>query len=205
MTTAISAPGLTSIGTAANSSGNVFPSWGGDESAYRSLYIADFPYLDNLSFPVLKTIGANLVIELNRYLLNIDFPKLTDVGGDIYIHGNYTSLSMADLENYGGNLNVQSSSDQFVCPANFQPSTVKDTGYICKGGVKNLTDAGGRSAGSRSQAPGTLCLLVQNSDKRYRKLFRTLDFGLGVYLLEYRRNMMSGGSYGADERVLSCM
>lgn len=160
LATTISAPGLTSIGTGANTSGDVFPSWGVDETAYRSLYVVDFPYLDNLSFPLLKTLGGNVVIALNRYLLNIDFPDLADVTGDIYIHGNYTSLSIANLQSYGGNMNVQSSSDLFTCPANFQPSTVKDTQYICKGGVRNLTDAGGRSAGSQFRAPGMFCFHV---------------------------------------------
>jgi hypothetical protein len=202
LATTISASGLTSIGTGANTSGNVFPSWGGDETAYRSLYIADFPYLNNLSFPALKTIGGNLVIELNRYLLNIDFPELADVTGDIYIHGNYTSLSITNLQNYGGNLNVQSSSDLFTCPTNFQPNTVKDTSYVCKGGVRNLTDAGGRSAASRFQAPGTCILSAEsNVDKRYAIAFWNLVYG-GIHCVQYRCSMRCTSCLGCGGILL---
>lgn len=153
----ISAPGLTSIGSAANST-EVIPLWQPniDDGAYRGLDIGNFPYINNLSFPALNSISGSLQITHNRYLLDITFPALTQVGGDIYIHGNFTSVEIPKLEWYGGSFNVQSSSPEFVCPGNFQPNTSNEwSTFVCRGDNVDLADAGAPSSGNKFNDPGS--------------------------------------------------
>ena len=153
---AFSAPGLTNIGSHANSTG-LFPLYSGvnGDDSYRGLTIANFPYLSNISFPALGTIAGGLQIIHNRYLRDVVFPELLDVIGDIYIHGNFTVVEMPKLESYGGSFNVQSSSPEFVCPGNFQPNTSNEwSSFVCRGDVTDLADAGAPSVASILNNPG---------------------------------------------------
>jgi hypothetical protein len=166
-----SAPGLTNIGSHANST-IVLTLYNGTnlEDAYRGLTIANFPYLSNISFPVLNAIGGGLQLMHNRYLRDIVFPELTDVVGNIYVHGNFTTMEIPKLESYGGSFNVQSSSPEFVCPGNFQPNVSNEwSGFVCRGDVTDLADAGEPSISSMLNNPGSVPIhfLVPDSKVRF--------------------------------------
>ena len=62
-----------------------------------------------------------------------------EVGQDIYLHDNFTLVEIANLMEYGGNLDVQSLASDSVCPSNFHSTGNQ---FICQGDVMNLTDAG---------------------------------------------------------------
>ena len=154
---AFSAPGLTNIGSHANSTimSPIYSGINGYDS-YRGLTIANFPYLNNISFPALNTIDGGLQIIHNRYLRDIGFPELVDVIGNIYIHGNFTMVEIPKLESYGGSFSVQSSSPEFVCPGDFRPNTSNEwSSFVCRGNVTDLADAGAPSIASILSNPGS--------------------------------------------------
>jgi hypothetical protein len=76
--TSLMAPNLTSIGSSATLQGG--------------LAIVANPSLSNISFPLLKTVGAQNQIANNSDLASgVDFPDLAFVGGAIDFSGNFTT------------------------------------------------------------------------------------------------------------------
>ncbi|KAI1270001.1 GPI-anchored cell wall organization protein ecm33 [Xylariaceae sp. FL1019] len=61
------------------------------------------PYVQNISFPVLKSIGGGLTIANNTDLLKLDgFGKLADIGGAIIVRGSFDEIDLPSLDNVVG-------------------------------------------------------------------------------------------------------
>ena len=97
--------------------------------------IVDYPALSLLSFPRLNTVGSSFVIARNQQLTTIEFPSLTSVNGNVDITGSFQSVNMAALGLVKGNINLQSSYPNFVCPS-FNNITITGT-YSCAVNVAN--------------------------------------------------------------------
>ena len=142
--TSISAPNLTSIGS--------------------SLSFVNCTSLTNLSFPQLTSIGGTFLIANDTSLLTIGgFDKVQTVAGSIDWTGNFNNASLPSISDVRGGVNVQSSSDSFVCPfPEIQNNgVVKGKGFVCTGKVSNpssgvngtnqTANGGGQSGGSGSK------------------------------------------------------
>jgi len=106
----IQALGLSSIATQTNTSNNT--------SSYRNrgLIIADYVNLTEFLFPVLSTVGSDLVIARNLQVNTVQFPSLSVVLGNVDISGAFNNVSLPALERVTGSINLQSNND-FDCPS----------------------------------------------------------------------------------------
>jgi hypothetical protein len=94
-----------------------------------SLEVVGSPGLTSLSFPYLTSISGSLTITNNPGLLDIvGFPALQTVG-KIEITGSFTSVSFPNLDEINGDVIIQSSSNEFVCPISGFESEVVSQGY----------------------------------------------------------------------------
>jgi hypothetical protein len=133
-TTAIHAPGLTSVGSGGGFSGVI-------GTNYRpGLTIQSFPFLDSVSFNELSAIGGDLTFQNNPQITNFNgFQNLATVGGDVDVIGNFNSLSLPSLESVGGGINVETTSNSFQCPfPNFRTDGhIHGMGFVCSGNIAN--------------------------------------------------------------------
>jgi hypothetical protein len=144
--TSISAPNLTLVGS--------------------SLSIVNDTSLTNTSFPQLTQIGGTFLIANNTNLLVISgFDQVSTVGGSIDWTGDFNNASLSSINDVRGGVNVQSSSNTFICPfPQIQTNgVVKGKGFICTGKVANPSSgvngtnvtANGQSGSSKSTASQT--------------------------------------------------
>ena len=104
------------------------------------LIISNFTLLNTLSFPKLEFIGGSFIINGNPQLQNITaFPALSTVLGSIDWTGSFDYASLPQLNFVGGGVNVQSSSNKFVCPFSSIRTNgiVHGNGFVCSGGIPN--------------------------------------------------------------------
>lgn len=105
--TGIGASNLISVGTS-NSSQDL-----PQESV--GLSITGFPSLNNLTFPVLRSIQGGLNISSNPDLGVINMTSLETIGGDLDLTGNLTSILLPSLKNVVGSILVESTYASINC------------------------------------------------------------------------------------------
>lgn len=83
----------------------------------NTIAFVDSPQLNNLSFPMLDTIGGGLFLANNSQLKSIDgFPSLTTINGDINFYGTFEAVAFPKLTDVKGAATVYtSSSNGTIC------------------------------------------------------------------------------------------
>lgn len=149
--TTIQAPSLTTINSAKNNTSN---------NTNSGLVITNYPSLTNLSFPTLTSIGSQFVLGDNDLLLEISgFDLLAQVGGNLEITGNFYSLNLPSLVSVGGDVDIETSANNFTCPIPQLQSSVSAAGgsFVCSGNIKqaNVTQPASstNSVASSSSSP----------------------------------------------------
>lgn len=145
-TNMITAPGLTSISS-------------NDSSPISKLgfLITGYPNVTTLSFPILNTVRSAFTVTGNSRLMQIDgFQSLTQVGGDLTIKGDFYILDLPSLTSVNGNIDVETSADNFTCPISQLQSSVAAHGgnFVCSGNIKqaNPTPSLGTSSVTASMS-----------------------------------------------------
>ena len=129
--TAVSAPGVQTVGSASTSA-----------NSQNSLSILNNALVSNVNFPSLTSIAGNLEFANNPDINSIDgFGQLASVGGNVDLTGTFSSVSLPNLNNVGGGVNIQSSNAGFACPigADRTNGVIKGNGFVCAGNIKNPT------------------------------------------------------------------
>jgi hypothetical protein len=134
-TNTIHAPALTTIASDKN-----------DTSAITKLglVITDYAFLTNLSFPSLSSIGSQFVLARNSLLNEIDgFTALAQVSGDLNITGSFYRLDLPSLVSVTGNVDIESSADNFTCPIpQLQiPVSLRGGSFVCAGSMKQVNNS----------------------------------------------------------------
>jgi len=109
------------------------------EQLTQSLQVIDNPLLKTISFPQLTLIRGDLVISNNIALSEINgFYLVNAVEGNIDLTGSFNAISLPLLWHVGGGVNVQTSSNTFLCPFSEIRSNgvVKGYGFICSGKIE---------------------------------------------------------------------
>jgi hypothetical protein len=146
-----------------------------------SLSFVNCSSLTNISFPLLTDVEGTFLIANNSALKDIDgFPRVETVGGSIDWTGSFDNASLPLVADVRGGVNVQSSSNVFVCPFPQIQSNgvVKGKGFVCTGKVSNPTsgvNGSNQTANSGSQGSGNPSSGKSAADR--------LSLGTGVALL----------------------
>jgi hypothetical protein len=126
-------------------------------SVASDLIISNFTLLNTLSFPKLKIISGSLIINGNTQLQNITaFPMLSTILGSIDWTGSFDYATLPQLKFVGGGVNVQSSSNKFICPFSDirTNGVVHGKGFVCSGGISNpLMNVNGTNVTADSSNP----------------------------------------------------
>lgn len=140
--------GLICNGSGSNPSANTITAIGltviasNDSSAISKLgfLVTDYTNITGLSFPNLNTVSSSFLVAGNPRLADIDgFQSLGQVGGNLTIKGDFYTVDLPSLTSVNGNVDVETSADNFTCPISpqVQSSVAAHSGsFVCAGNMK---------------------------------------------------------------------
>ena len=124
--------------------------------------VTDYSNITKLSFPKLASISSSFLVAGNPRLSVIDgFQSLAQVSGNLNIMGDFYSLDLPSLKSVSGNVDVETSADNFTCPISSQiQNSVTGSGgsFVCAGNIKQAsptTSVGTSSALPSSNSPSS--------------------------------------------------
>ncbi|KAF7729509.1 hypothetical protein EC973_004183 [Apophysomyces ossiformis] len=103
-----------------------------------TLTLSNNGQLSNLSMPQLRHLGGALSVGGNQRLEIIDaFPSLEEVDGTLDLTGGFDDVQLPHLNDVRGGLNVQTSSNRFLCDEmnKLKNGVIKGNSFVCKSGV----------------------------------------------------------------------
>ncbi|KAG0171354.1 hypothetical protein DFQ30_001109 [Apophysomyces sp. BC1015] len=103
-----------------------------------TLTLSNNMQLSNLSMPQLRHLGGALSLGGNHHLEVVDaFPSLEEVDGTLDLTGSFDDIQLPHLNDVRGGLNVQTSSNRFLCDGmnKLKSGVIKGNSFICKSGV----------------------------------------------------------------------
>ncbi|KAK4549771.1 hypothetical protein LTR36_005072 [Oleoguttula mirabilis] len=159
--TAVSMPSLASLNGSMGFYANFFTSVAAPNltTVGGSLSFVSNEDMTNITFPELKTVSGGLQVANNTAIKSISFPALETVGGALDFNGNFTSVTLPDLEDVKGAFNLQSSGDIDTACSHFEPlsgsnNVIKGT-YTCAGGESTVGGTGTLTPGTNSGGSST--------------------------------------------------
>ncbi|EEB08334.1 GPI anchored cell surface protein [Schizosaccharomyces japonicus yFS275] len=102
----------------------------------QSLFFVGNTELQTVRLPKLKVLGGTFMIYNNQKHRTVDgFESLETIGGAIDCSGNFSSISLPELRDVKGGLNIQTTASNFTCPFKYHDGTVKGKSFVCRGSI----------------------------------------------------------------------
>lgn len=123
------------------------------------MVITHYPVLTSIEFPNLTTIGSNFVLTENPKLQIINgINAVAEISGNLKIIGNFSTLQLPKLATIGGDVDIESSAADFVCPIPALKGEVSAQGhsFVCTGQGKQATNQTNSSSIATSSSPSLM-------------------------------------------------
>ena len=175
----------------------------------QGMVITNYPALTSIEFPNLTTIGSNFVLTENPKLQVINgINSMAQIYGNLKILGNFSTLQLPNLTTIRGDVDIESSATDFVCPISSIKDQVTAQGhsFVCTGQSEQATNQTNSSSVATSSSPSLISSSPSSSSSSSASPGgHPMSYEIGICFMtnaDIRSSTLSRGSIGMVSKLL---